>query len=67
MTPQQHHRQLVEALDILDKDKIVVILAPLPEEEVKYHYEQRLLEHGLGPTSSISELRAQSNGVCQSN
>lgn len=67
MTPQQQHRHLVESTEDKTREEIVAILAPLPEEQVKYQYEQRLYEHRLGPTPSTIELRTQSDGVCQSN
>lgn len=64
---QAEHRHLVESTEALTREQIVAKLAPLPEDEVKYLYEQRLLEHGLGPTPITVKLRTQSDGVCQSN
>jgi len=56
MTPQQQHRHLVETTEKLDREQILDILAPVEKEKVKYQYERRLLEHGLGPTSSITTM-----------
>jgi hypothetical protein len=56
MTPQQQHKHLAQATEKLDRQQILDILAPLTEEEVKYQYEQRLLEHRLGSPSSIATM-----------
>jgi hypothetical protein len=64
---QSKHRQLVETTEQLTREQIVAQLAPLPEEQVKYLYEQRRLEHGLGPTSSTATMRTEHNAMCSRN
>ena len=64
---QAEHRQLVESTEHLTRDEIIAELAPLPKEQVKYQYEQRLLEHGLGPTSSITAMRTEHLAMCERN
>lgn len=64
MTPQHQHRHLAQATEKLDRQQIIDILAPVDEEQVKYLYEQRRLEHGLGPTSSITTMRTEHIAMC---
>ena len=63
---QAEHRQLVESTEHLTREEIVAQLAPFPQGEVKYHYERRLYEHGLGPTSSTTAMRTEHTTMCGS-
>ena len=65
--PQSQHRLLVETTEDKTREQIVAVLAPLPQGEVKYQYEQRLLEHGLGPASSTTAMRAKHTTMCERN
>ena len=65
--PQAEHRLIIETTKNLTREQIVAQLAPLPQGEVKYQYEQRLLEHGMGPASSTTAMRAEHTAMCGSN
>jgi hypothetical protein len=64
--PQAEHRLIIETTKNLTREEIVAQLAPIPEEQVKYLYERRLYEHGLGPISITATMRAEPNAMCGS-
>ena len=65
--PQAEHRLIIETTKNLTREQIVAQLAPLPEELIKYQYERRLYEHGLGPIPITATMRAEHTTMCERN